>query len=472
MKSHFLLFAKGGRKTMARKTALLCLLTTLALAFLFITLRSANEEHNEKSRRQKRSVVDVVKKSSRRLSTATYQPLHLQSSIDDASSENDHDASSSSEGYTYLIIHYHKSGHILTQNLRDILIQNDPTIKRNYIDRFPKRDHDTTTKCPHLALHPYTVYVQSSPDFFCDIDLLAEELLTRPNTKRAVKIIHLIRNPYTMAISNYNYHSQDPLPEGENWVKRTNPCAVEDKSSVIYANLFMKTLTSPGAYRLMEYDDFHIIQNICHTLYDKIQSPGFYVHLLNLPPKEGLALATTYLMLGHGGDILRMANNIIKLRQLQTLEQQIHIHQHTLPNQQESRVQVLTLSMDNFIHQPKASILKFLDFVTTKKNNQNVLSLQEREEIASKYEQMFYEKVYAGDEHITSLLSSSKNHDDDTTATTTTNDNNNNETTVVMVSDTMATLEQSLREHVLWGRVLGNIENLVEEALRGVHNWY
>jgi hypothetical protein len=281
-----------------------------------------------------------------------------------------------------------------------------------------------------------------------------------------------------MAISNYKYHSQDPLPEGENWVKRTNPCAVEDKSAIIYANLFMKTFTSPGSFRLMEYDDFPIIQNLCHTLYNKIQgSPGFYIHLLNLSPPEGLALATTYLMLGHGGDILRMANNIIKLRQLQTLEQQIHIHhQHTLPHQQESKVQVLTLSMDNFIHQPKLSILKFLEFVMERNNNQDViLSPLEREEIATRYEKMYYDKVNAGDEHITSLFSSSssssssssfKNND---TATTT---NNNNGTVVVTVSDTVAVLEQSLRENVLWGRVLGNIENLVEEALRGVHNWY
>lgn len=426
---------------MARKTVRsLCVLAAVFLVALL------HHDVNEQERRNLFNQNSSSIKSRQLSTTTTYQPLLL-------SPEND--ASSNSSGYTYLIIHYHKSGHALTQNLRDILIQVDPSIKRNYIDRFSKREHDSITKCPHLTLHPYTAYVQSSPDFFCDIDILAEELLTRPY-KRGVKIIHLIRNPFSMAMSNYNYHSQDPLPEGENWVKRTNPCAVEDKSSVIYANLFMKTLTSPGAYRLMEYDDFHIIQKMCHTLYDQIQSPGFYTHLRTLPPTEGLALATTYLMLGHGGDILRMANNIIKLRQLQTLEQQIHIHQHALPSSKETRIQVLTLSMDNFIRDPKLTTLQFLNFVSFGSNSDTnsggaLLTAQEKEEIATRYEELYYEKVKAGDEHITSLSASK-------------NTNNNTEM--------MTVLEQSLRTNVVWGRVLGNIENLVEEALRGVHNWY
>ena len=452
---------------MSRKTARVCLLlAAIALAFLSI-LRYTNEQqyslqsHNNSS--------NLNSRKSRRLSSSkTYQPQQLLQSPSNNESTDDEDTASSSEGYTYLIIHYHKSGHILTQNLRDILLQIDPSIQRNYIDRFPKRQHDQHTKCPHLTLHPNTVYVQSSPDFFCNVDILAEELLTRPTKQRGVKLIHLIRDPFTMAISNYNYHSQDPLPEGENWVKRTNPCAVEDKSTLTYAHLFMKTLTSPGAYRLMEYDDFKTIQTMCHRLYDQQQSsPGFYQHLLHLPPADGLILATTYLMLGHGGDILRMANNIIKLRQLQTLERQIHLQAHTLAtfnNEAKRKVQVLTMSMDNFIRQPKESTIQFLEFISLG-NNDVLLSVKEKEEIATRYEEMYYGKVTAGDEHITSLLSKPKKMMSDGNII-------EEEETMVVMSDTVAVLEQSLRENVLWGRVLGNIANLVEESLNGVHNWY
>eukprot|EP00985_Skeletonema_marinoi_P019840 scaffold11514_cov150-Skeletonema_marinoi.AAC.2 len=449
---------------MSRKTARVCLLAAIALAFLSI-LRYTNEQ--ERLHPHDNSNLNSLK--SRRLSSSkTYQPQQLIQSPSNNEHTDDEDTASSEEGYTYLIIHYHKSGHILTQNLRDILLQIDPSIQRNYIDRFPKRQHDPTTKCPHLTLHPNTVYVQSSPDFFCDVDILAEELLTRPTKQRGVKLIHLIRDPFTMAISNYNYHSQDPLPEGENWVKRTNPCAVEDKSTLIYADLFMKTFTSPGAYRLMEYDDFQIIQTMCHRLYDQQQSsPGFYQHLLHLSPTDGLILATTYLMLGHGGDILRMANNIIKLRQLQTLERQIHLQQHTLAtfsNESKRKVQVLTMSMDNFIRRPKESTIQFLEFISLG-NSGVLLSVEEKEEIATRYEEMYYGKVTAGDEHITSLLSKPKKMMSDGNIM-------EEEETMVVMSDTVAVLEQSLRENVLWGRVLGNIANLVEESLKGVHNWY
>ncbi|KAL7500490.1 hypothetical protein ACHAWT_010459 [Skeletonema menzelii] len=441
-----------------RKTARLCLLTAISLAFL-ATLRHVNDDINRLNHLRNHQ-------SSRRLSTQTrtYQPQPQQLS------------------------------HILTQNLRDILLQADPSITRNYIDRFPKRQHDDTTKCPHLTLHPNTVYVQSSPDFFCNIHTLAEELLTRPTKQRGIKLIHLIRNPFTMAISNYKYHSQDPLPEGENWVKRTNPCLVEEKSSVVYAQLFMKTLVaSPGAYRLMEYDDFQMIHAMCHRFYDDesltnhTNSPGFYTNLLNLPPTEGLLLATTYLMLGRGGDILRMANNLIKLRQLQLLERTIHLQQHTLPDfndESKRKVQVLTMSMDDFIARPKGFLIQFLDFVSLgnegvvvgSENGSNkdtngygggeLLSPNEKEEIATRYEQMYYEKVSAGDEHITSLLSKTTKE----VVTDGGDKSSSKETKTVVMSH--AELEQSLRENVLWGRVLGNIENLVDESLRGVHNWY
>ncbi|KAL7449764.1 hypothetical protein ACHAWC_001792 [Mediolabrus comicus] len=244
---------------------------------------------------------------------------------------------------------------------------------------------------------------------------------------------------------------------------------------------------SLGSYRIMEYEDFPIISQMCHEVYSKVSdSPGFYTHLRTLSPKDGLLLATTYLMLGHGGDLLRMANNIIKLRQLQLLEKQIQIHQHTLHTQSQyhhnngkhhrgdmvykgpatttdgMRIQVLTLSMDNFISLPKQTILQFLNFVFGTN-----LSDEMKEEIALGYEEMYYKKVNEGDEHITSLvvnggISKSSNGTDAAPAATSEEKKKTD----------MTELEQSLRENVLFGRVMGNIKNMVDEALRGVHNWY
>jgi hypothetical protein len=81
---------------------------------------------------------------------------------------------------------------------------------------------------------------------------------------------------------------------------------------------------------------------------------------------------------------------------------------------------------------------------------------------------MYYKKVNEGDEHITSLVVNGGVSKSNGTAPA--------ETSLVGEEkkkiDVMKDLEQSLRESVLFRRVMGNIKNMVDEALRGVHNWY
>ena len=54
--------------------------------------------------------------------------------------------------------------------------------------------------------------VQAAPDFFCYVSVLAEQLLRNNDgslrEKKGVKIIHMVRNPYALAISNWMYHAQ------------------------------------------------------------------------------------------------------------------------------------------------------------------------------------------------------------------------------------------------------------------------
>lgn len=54
-----------------------------------------------------------------------------------------------------------------------------------------------------------------SPDLFCTPEELAHLLLESGDGHyakhdRGVKIIHLVRNPFAMAVSNYHYHAQIP----------------------------------------------------------------------------------------------------------------------------------------------------------------------------------------------------------------------------------------------------------------------
>ncbi len=54
-----------------------------------------------------------------------------------------------------------------------------------------------------------------SPDLFCTPKDLLDILLEGGKTKKAVydrgvKVIHLVRNPFSMAVSNYYYHAHIP----------------------------------------------------------------------------------------------------------------------------------------------------------------------------------------------------------------------------------------------------------------------
>lgn len=54
-----------------------------------------------------------------------------------------------------------------------------------------------------------------SPDLFCTPDELVKIILNsgekgKTEYDRGVKIIHLVRNPFSMAVSNYKYHARIP----------------------------------------------------------------------------------------------------------------------------------------------------------------------------------------------------------------------------------------------------------------------
>jgi hypothetical protein len=90
---------------------------------------------------------------------------------------------------------------------------------------FSTRKHSSETQCPvpgarnknsrvinteGFRLHDSTIYVQESPDLFCSDDDILHGLGS--SHKGGTKIIHFVRNPYEMVLSNYFYHAQDPTP--------------------------------------------------------------------------------------------------------------------------------------------------------------------------------------------------------------------------------------------------------------------
>ena len=356
------------------------------------------------------------------------------------------------KSYAYFIIHYHRTGNSLSRSLRELLVAATDgapmSNKRN--NAFQYRMHEEITGCPYaMELSPNMIHVQLSPNLFCDTNVLAEYLLRNNNVfqeKKGVKIIHLIRNPFDMAFSNWIYHAQDPTPE--KWVKKVNPCdegPSESWNDQSLADMVWPALTM-GDNPIMQSPDFVTLHSICLYLYktsDKSKKWSFYKHLRNLDPQNALELATTHMMVQGrtGGDILRMANNIIRLKQVQQLEDQIRLSQHiaSTDGQRGKMIQVMTVSMDEFIQQPKEAVLRFLDFA---------LEDSSPPDVKERISRLYNVRIKTGDEHISNDEEILDGYDKN------------------IVNEKGELEKQHLRDHELFGRVMGNIERLVDDALR------
>jgi hypothetical protein len=350
--------------------------------------------------------------------------------------------------FAFLIIHYHKTGHDLSHELRDIisgafLNTNMPDVDTAE-NKFGKRKHNRRTLCPNMFLTAGEIAVQAAPNFFCDAETFAEMLLRRTRDgrpKRGIKILHLVRNPFDMAVSNYNYHAQYPTPE--DWIEDVVPCEPELFYREEFDQLILPTL-STTVPPIMTKDDVTSIHTICQSMYQTqsaLKTANFFEHLLHLDPHSGLELATILQLtqpkgsLMGGGDIPRMANNIIKLKQAQSVVDKARALHHVAKpqNPHEEMIQVLTLSTASFIHQPKDTTLRLLEFAFG-----NAVSSEIKEGIAREYERRYLEKMHS-DAH---------------------------ESHVTHTNINTEIFRNFLTQDRVFGKVLGSIAGLVDEALR------
>jgi len=326
--------------------------------------------------------------------------------------------------YSIFIVHYHKTGYVLSRELKNLIrdievAAKQPADPQKYVNRivfklsgvddetgeriafdqvgnwphsaFPQRQHMGHTQCPkRFELQRGTIYVQESPDLFCsDSDILP--LIN--SVKGGTKIIHFVRNPFDMAMSNYFYHSQEPTPEA--WVHEDDPChhlymngeSLSSHITPTLASWTHGTSKAPGETQEQMGDSADQIVDMCQSLYQKkrsLRNATFYEHLLKLGKWNGLRLATAQMTIASGeankrlagGDILRMANNVVKFQNLQQSPQ--------------SNIHVLTVSMDDFIKNTKEGTMKFLDFVFGENNN--VITKEMRSEAAQAQEESYNKK--------------------------------------------------------------------------------
>lgn len=220
----------------------------------------------------------------------------------------------------------------------------------------------------------------------------------------------------------------------ESWVYKADPCKIEMLRGQSYPDLLLPTL-SP----IMNEDDFRALDDRCNFLFQNPQRPELkrermFAHLQQLEPELGVQLSTLHMLTQgvSGGDITRMVSNIIKFHDLKRLVSHTNALHH-LPNDNASHnlIQVMSLSTDDFIVDPHGMALRVLDFCFG-----NNVSEDSRRNIAFKYEQSYLTlQEGGGDSHVTHKI------------------------------DNTEMLKESLRKDELFGRILGNLENVVESAL-------
>lgn len=319
--------------------------------------------------------------------------------------------------YNIIIIHYHKSGHAIANNFLKLLGREGRSIglgtkhdekgkKRKRIRGIKKRTHDMNTECPRGHYPCGYALILTSPDFFCSNDVLDEVLEpTGPNPYRmkmnaqkiayGTKIIHMVRDPFEMALSNYFYHSQSPTPE--DWVKKDhNPCDTEYYDRGRHTNttnldLIMPTLST------MARSQIDAVESLCHSLFQNPnrEKASLYDYLLNLEGIDGLRLSTSRQIISGGGkiehaggDLLRMTNNAVKLHQLIN---------HNGGNRTFRSLQVMTTFMPQWVDDPYNTTMAALDFVLGDK-----LPQKRKQAVAIEYQQKYEEKVSSENIHITS----------------------------------------------------------------------
>ncbi|KAL7534621.1 hypothetical protein ACHAXR_005998 [Thalassiosira sp. AJA248-18] len=196
-----------------------------------------------------------------------------------------------------------------------------------------------------------------------------------------VKIVHFVRNPFEMALSNYYYHSQEPTPE--DWVHIDKPCEFryEDGMSLV-ADHVLPTISQRTNTTQSQFDN---VVSLCQSLYYQHNST-FFEHLRFLNEYDGLRLATTQMIISSsasnnhlaGGDILRMSNNIVKVERIQALQ--------SIPEKQRENVQLLAISMDDYMSNIRQTTMDLLNYIFGA--NEIVVSSELRISIAISQEKM------------------------------------------------------------------------------------
>ena len=148
---------------------------------------------------------------------------------------------------------------------------------------------------------------------------------------------------------------------------------------------------------------------MCQELFQstkELKNATFYEHLLNLDKYDGLRLATAQMVAASGmsngywagGDVLRMANNLIKFKRLQ---------EASTPD---NKIEVYTVVMGDFIKNMANSTYAFFNFIlgeddrTIPKQKIWNAALQQEEKYAKKKNRAHITQTNKDDQKIKAML--------------------------------------------------------------------
>jgi len=391
-----------------------------------------------------------------------------------------------------------------------------------------KRSHDPTTGCPILGDTEFEVgaaYRLVAPNLFCNLSMTAvvgnaaddiEHTAALKSTSegtppasdhhygrqtklvfpawKTTKIVHFVRDPIDMALSNYLYHSQHPTPEP--WIKRKgiNPCKTDeefmkytldelnnnvnddDGASTTRSTIHKKKkkitvedlLQVSTMCRYYKYDH-DIAKKKSNNSNNNETRRSFYGIMRRLPPYDGLRFATSHFLMAQtvesGGDLLRMPNNILRL-----LEWDETGGAAAAAAAESSHI--LTMSMGKIVKDMEKSILEICDFIFGHISNVTFRS-EIADAIAHKMVARYQAKTKASKIIHAGSTTTNRQKEEETTTTDLASFENNNKnwtlrqqshvTQGIMNNTERQALKKQLEEDSLLGHILLQIREIVND---------
>mmetsp|Transcript_18435 Transcript_18435/g.38587 ORF Transcript_18435/g.38587 Transcript_18435/m.38587 type:complete len:573 (+) Transcript_18435:93-1811(+) len=267
--------------------------------------------------------------------------------------------------YAYVFVVYDRRGYAVAQSLYDQLEKSVEKqgsrkqmggLKKHSIDA--RREFNAETLCTELNLESNTFTILKSPEFHCTMPKLRSLFMDhKDHTKEkwGVKLIHLVRSPFSMSVANYLDHKSMHEHGKEVW--HVNPCSrVTENFTMTVADLNSPILSENG---IMTYDDFDNILARCNTMFRTqpgLENASYQQHLEELPPVDGLQLAVSDVL----NDIALMASDLITFKQVHAMVKEQNLN----PERKKKRhLDMMTVPMDEVLTYPGKTMMDFLDFM-------------------------------------------------------------------------------------------------------------